>query len=154
MPIKIPRLVRDTKTGIAYFHYPLPRRLAPQINQTSIYTSLRTRNNKQARAMAAMLNYGIEMSKPIDLSKVRELLKINIAEGVFEADTESEQERGLRILEQMVKLRGNAAPKSAASTGKVPPTDSPLQSVSASRKHTHLMSAVVPLYMKEIESNL
>jgi hypothetical protein len=34
--------------------------------------------------MAAMLNYGIEMSKPINLGKIRELLKINIAEGVFE----------------------------------------------------------------------
>ncbi|TKC91705.1 hypothetical protein FAZ69_04490 [Trinickia terrae] len=153
MPIKIPRLVRDSKTGIFYFRYTLPRHLAAQINQTSIYTSLRTRNNKQARAMAAMLNYGIEMSKPIDLSKVRELLKINIAEGVFEADTEDEQERGLRILEQMASLRQNAAPKPSASPDRIRSAERSPQTAPP-QKHTHLMAAIVPGYIKEIESSL
>ncbi len=61
--------------------------------------------------MAAMLNYGIEMSKPINFGKIRELIKINIAEDVFETDTEEEQERGLKILEQMGRLRVAAAVK-------------------------------------------
>lgn len=54
MPIKVPRLVRDNKTGIFYFRYTLPRQLAIQAHQTSINASLRIRNNKQARAMACL----------------------------------------------------------------------------------------------------
>lgn len=153
MPINIPRLVRDNKTGIFYFRYTLPRQLAIQANQTSIYTSLQTRNRKRARVIAALLNYGIEMSKPIvDLSKVRELLKINIADGVFEADTEDEQERGLKILEQMAKLRETAAPRSMPDN--IAPANSPKQLAPMSKRYTHIMSAVIPLYVKEKESSL
>ena len=47
-----------------------------------------------------LLNLREEMSKPIiDLSNIRELLKIDVSREVFEADTRAEQERGLKILE-------------------------------------------------------
>jgi len=155
VPIKVPRLVRDNKTGIFYFRYTLPRQLAIQANQTSIYTSLRTRNNKQARAMAAMLNYGIEMSKPINLGKIRELLKINISEGVFEADTEDEQERGLKILEQMgrLQLAASASPTRSNERHSAPAVAiQPI--VKAEKRPSRKMSEVEPFYIQEIDATL
>ena len=164
MPIKVPRLVRDNKTGIFYFRFTLPRRIASAIHQTSIYTSLRTRNQKQARAIATLLNYGIEMSKPIDLSKIRQLIKINLDEGVFEADTADEQERGLKILEQMAKLRSismsariagepqHFAPN--ARTAASLPAAIAAAPVASPNRVVRKMSEVVPMYMQEAEATL
>jgi len=164
VPIKVPRLVRDNKTGIFYFRFTLPRRIASAIHQTSIYTSLRTRNQKQARAIATLLNYGIEMSKPIDLSKIRQLIKINLDEGVFEADTADEQERGLKILEQMAKLRSismsariagepqHFAPN--ARTAASLPAAIAAAPVASPNRVVRKMSEVVPMYMQEAEATL
>jgi len=110
VPIKIPRLVRDNKAGIYQFRLTLPEALARAIDQTSIYTSLQTREYKQARAKAVLLNLRVEMSKPIiDLNNIRELLKIDVSRGVFEADTREEQERGLKILEQIGRLHAQSS---------------------------------------------
>ena len=104
MPTAMPRLVRDQKSGVYFFRLVLPRSLAATTTQKCLYVSLKTRENKQARAKAALLNLRIEMSKPfIDLDNIRKLIKIDLKNGIFEADTPDEQERGLKILQAMGK---------------------------------------------------
>ena len=102
MPTAMPRLVRDQKSGVYFFRLVLPRSLAQTPAQKCLYVSLKTRENKQARAKAALLNLRIEMSKPfIDLDNIKKLIKIDLKNGIFEADTPDEQERGLKILQAM-----------------------------------------------------
>ncbi len=111
MPTAMPRLVRDNKSGIYLFRLVLPRALVQGTRQRCLYVSLQTRENKQARAKAALLNLRIEMSKPfIDLDNIRECLKIDLKNGTFEADTAEEQERGLRILQAMGRPTGDGPP--------------------------------------------
>lgn len=101
MPIHMPRLIRDAKSGLYFFRLILPRSVAGQ-QQKSMYFSLKTRENKVARAKAAVLNLRVEMTKPyIDFENIRELINIDLKNGIFQADTAEEQERGLKILQAM-----------------------------------------------------
>lgn len=148
MPIKIPRLVRDGKTGIYHFRLTLPKALAHASGQTSLYTYLQTREYKQARAKAVLLNLRVEMSKPIiDLSKVRDLLKIDLSRGVFEGDTPEEQERGFKILEKMERIQGQTGAALAAVSDAAP-------SPSESKRPAQNFTAIVALYLKEASVTL
>lgn len=115
MPIHMPRLIRDAKSGLYFFRLILPRSMAGQ-QQKSVYFSLKTRENKVARAKAAILNLRVEMTKPyIDLENIRELINIDLKNGIFQADTAEEQERGLKILEAMGEAQAAVSPLQAAS---------------------------------------
>ncbi|WP_284401128.1 DUF6538 domain-containing protein, partial [Acidovorax sp. SUPP2825] len=99
----MPRLIRDKKSGVYFFRVVLPRAVAGT-QQKCLYFSLKTRENKVARAKAAVLNLRVEMTKPfINLDNIRELINIDLKNGIFQADTAEEQERGLKILEAMGK---------------------------------------------------
>jgi integrase len=106
MPVPMPRLIRDAKSGIYFFRLVLPRSVAGKL-QKCVYFSLKTRENKVARSKAAVLNLRIEMTKPfIDLENIRELIKIDLKNGIFHADTPDEQERGLKIIQAMGNANG------------------------------------------------
>lgn len=142
MPVHMPRLVRDNKSGIYFFRLVLPRTSANDKKQRCFYMSLQTRENKVARAKAAILNLRVEMTKKdFDLSKVREYLKIDLKNGIFEADTPEEQERGLRIVQAMA---GNAQ-----HLPQVQP-----ESPSNSNLKSHKFSEVVQEFTKELELTL
>lgn len=115
MPIHMPRLIRDAKSGLYFFRLVLPRSVAG-LQQKSMYFSLKTRENKVARAKAAVLNLRVEMTKPyIDFDNIRELINIDLKNGIFQADTPEEQERGLKILQAMGQAQaGQPLPAVAA----------------------------------------
>lgn len=105
MPIHMPRLIRDSKSGVYFFRVVLPRSVSGS-QPRSVYLSLKTRENKLARAKAAVLNLRVEMTKPdLDFDGLRKLINIDLKNGVFQADTAAEQELGLRILEAMGKAQ-------------------------------------------------
>ena len=113
MPIHMPRLIRDAKSGLYFFRLILPRSVAGQ-QQKSMYFSLKTRENKVARAKAAVLNLRVEMTKPyIDFDNIRELINIDLKNGIFQADTAEEQDRGLKILQAMGQAQAVGQPLQA-----------------------------------------
>lgn len=100
MPISVPRLVRDKKTGIYLFRVVLPKRISSSSKQSCVYVSLKTRENKLARSIAAVLNFRIEMNKPlIDLEHIRDLTTIELPGGFkVSGDTPQEIERGMALM--------------------------------------------------------
>ena len=108
MPARVPRLVKDHKTGIWFFRWTLPKTLQQLLDRKTLYQSLQTRDARHAQCQAALLNIRVEGMKKIptlDESAIRRLLHIDLERGVFQADTAEEQERGLRILENLGRLR-------------------------------------------------
>lgn len=104
----MPRLVKDAKSGIYFFRWLLPKNQQQNLQRKSLYISLRTRDFRLAQCHAALMNLRVEKMKKIpDLNEagIRELLKIDLERGIFEADTPEGQERGLRALEALGKLR-------------------------------------------------
>ncbi|HDR9127760.1 TPA: tyrosine-type recombinase/integrase [Burkholderia vietnamiensis] len=107
MPIKTPRLHRDRKSGGYFFRYKLPAILAERLGKVSVYQSLKTKDFALAKARALYLNLQLEMSRHklnphnIKLDDVRELLRIDVKNGIFEADTAEEAAQGLKVLEAM-----------------------------------------------------
>jgi integrase len=81
------------------------------------------------------------MSKPIiDLNNIRELLKIDVSRGVFEADTREEQERGLKILEQIGRLHAQSSAQGSSTAAEVPsPSAMPVRP--PARNFTDIVSA-------------
>ena len=92
MPIKTPRLHCDRKSGGYFFRYKLPAILAERLEKVSVYQSLKTKDFAVAKGRALYLNLQLEMTRhKLDPNKVRldgvkELLKIDLKNGVFEAD--------------------------------------------------------------------
>lgn len=152
MPIPMPRLIRDKKSGVYFFRLVLPRAVAGT-QQKCLYFSLKTRENKVARAKAAVLNLRVEMTKPyIDFDNIRELINIDLKNGIFQADTAEEQERGLKILEAMGKAHAASSSLQAApvSNSKVTTYDEAVTDFLAELTPT-LKSTTVYKYKKSFE---
>lgn len=153
MPIKTPRLHRDKKSGAYFFRYKLPAILAERHGKTSIYLSLRTKDYGQAKTRALFLNYQLEMSrhKPttqqFNLEEARELLKIDLKNGVFEADTPEELKEGIKVLELMKVATGHA-PVPIEQIGAF---DAPFVPVATTKPPAPKFSTVVEEYFKDAE---
>lgn len=116
MRVCVPRLVKDNKSGIWFFRWSLPKAHQQRLNQKTLYLSLRTRDSTVAKCHAALLNLRVEAMKKIpDLNEdaIRKLLHIDAERGIFQADTPEEQERGMKILENLGRLRGISTSASA-----------------------------------------
>ena len=77
----------------------------------TLYLSLKTREARLAKCLAAVLNLKVEMMKKLpnlDPDKLRKLLEIDIDRGVFRADTPEELAQGLHIVETIGRIRANA----------------------------------------------
>ena len=113
MRAAVPRLVKDGKSGIWFFRWSLPKHLQQVVQKKTVYITLQTREARLAKCLAAFLNLRVEAMRKIpdlDEGAIRKLLEIDVAKGVFKADTEAEQERGLRILESLTRLQGQFVP--------------------------------------------
>lgn len=106
----MPRLVKDGKSGIWFFRWSLPKSHQQNLNQKTLYITLRTRDARLAQSHAALLNLRVEAMKKIpnlNEDAIRKLLEIDMERGIFRADTPEEQERGLQILENLGRLRAS-----------------------------------------------
>ncbi len=129
MRAPMPRLVKDTKSGIWFFRWSLPKLHQKNLNQKTLYMSLQTRDARLAQCFAALLNLRVEAMKKIpnlDEKAIRELLEIDMERGIFRADTAEEQERGLQILENWGRLRSNGSHNTSNVATKPRPTASML----------------------------
>lgn len=100
----MPRLVKDTKSALWFFRWSLPKRLHEPMGCKTLYLSLKTREARLAKCLAAVLNLKVEMMKKLpnlDPDKLRKLLEIDIDRGVFRADTPEELAQGLHIVESI-----------------------------------------------------
>ncbi len=111
----MPRLIKDPKSALWFFRWSLPKRLQEPMGCKTLYLSLKTREARLAKCLAAVLNLKVEMMKKLpnlDPDKLRKLLEIDIDRGVFRADTPEELAQGLHIVETIGRIRANApAPK-------------------------------------------
>lgn len=127
MRASVPRLVKDTKSGIWFFRWSLPKLHQRELKQKSLYISLKTRDSRLAQCQAALMNLRAEAMKKIpnlDEEAIRKLLHIDVERGIFQADTADEQERGLQILENLGRLRdrsGSPAPDNSPALRPEPP---------------------------------
>ncbi|WP_306546611.1 tyrosine-type recombinase/integrase [Malikia spinosa] len=110
MRAPMPRLVKDGKSGIWFFRWSLPKSHQQNLNQKTLYITLRTRDARLAQSHAALLNLRVEAMKKIpnlNEDAIRKLLEIDMERGIFRADTPEEQERGLQILENLGRIRAS-----------------------------------------------
>jgi integrase len=117
MRASVPRLVKDRKSGIWFFRWSLPKSYQQNLNQKTLYITLRTRDARMAKCHAALLNLRVEAMKSIpnlNEDAIRKLLEIDMERGIFRADTAEEQERGLRILENLGRLRTSTPQRDSA----------------------------------------
>ncbi|RQZ26110.1 hypothetical protein DIE14_15750 [Burkholderia sp. Bp9017] len=146
---------RDKKSGAYFFRYKLPVALAQRLGKVSMYLSLRTKDYHEAKTSALLLNYHLEMSrkKPIaqqfNPDDARELLKIDLKNGIFEADTPEELKEGLKVLELM-RIAG--APDHIEQVG-VLPTPYVAQAVAQvqPKRSSPKYSVVVEEYFKDAQ---
>jgi len=149
LPIKTPRLIRDKKSGGYFFRYKLPGMLAQQHGKISVYLSLRTKEFDRAKACAHYLNLQLEMSRQklnandLKLEDLKELLKIDLKNGIFEADTPEETAQGLKAL-ALMKSMGGAPP--IESIGLLDPAD---VTASLAKRPSLKFSLVVEEYLKD-----
>jgi hypothetical protein len=61
----MPRLVKDQKSGIWLFRWTLPKTHRQNLNQKTLYITLRTRDARKAQCQAALLNLRVEASKEL-----------------------------------------------------------------------------------------
>ncbi len=155
MPIKTPRLHRDKKSGAYFFRYKLPTALAQRLGKVSVYLSLRTKDYHQAKTSALLLNYHLEMSRKrptaqqFSPDEARELLKIDLKNGIFEADTPEELKEGIKVLELM-RIAG--APDHIEQVGVLPtPYVAPVATPAQPKRSSPKYSAVVDEYFKDAQ---
>ena len=158
MRAPMPRLVKDSKSGIWFFRWSLPKSHQQTLNQKTLYITLRTRDARLAQCQAALLNLRVEAMKRIpnlNEDAIRKLLEIDLERGIFRADTPEEQERGLQILENIGRIRSqqsnpNPAPSPAPSHALAPA----VVSRQAQLPKTPLFSKVADELLKELSLTL
>jgi hypothetical protein len=108
----MPRLIRDGKSGIWFFRWPLPKSHQQSLNQKNTLHHL-TDSRRKASTMpcstAEPASGGHEKIPNLNEDAIRNLLEIDMERGIFRADTPEEQERGLKILENLGRMRDNSS---------------------------------------------
>lgn len=147
MRTPMPRLVKDTKTALWFFRWSLPKTWQPRLERKSLYISLKTRELRLAKCLAAVLNLRVETMKKLpDLNKeqLRKMLEIDLERGIFRADTPEELEQGMRVVENIGRIR-SAAPA---------PAGAPLQKAPYMQPKSPLFRKVADELIKEISLTL
>lgn len=118
----MPRLVKDAKSAIWFFRWSLPKQLQEPLGRKTLYLSLKTREARLAKCLAAVLNLRVETMKKLpnlNEDKLRKLLEIDLDRGIFRADTPEELEKGLHIVETIGRIRQHS-PSSAPAPAPAP----------------------------------
>lgn len=124
MRTPMPRLVKDFKTAIWFFRWSLPKTLQLTHHRKSLYISLKTRDLRLAQCLAGVLNIRVETMKKLpnlNEANLRKLLEIDIDRGIFRADTPEELAQGIKLVEDIGRIR-NSSPTPAKPASKAVPT--------------------------------